>query len=226
MRIYKEFPDPGQTLRCLSLSLSLRLRDSEAKKIGGGLGHDDGELVKANDTVAIGVGLAHHLRELAVRQRVTHFGHGSGELGGGDVAVSVAVEGPENLQELLLVDEHLLAHVGHDGADELVELHGAVAVGVHVGQQDVKLVAGGLEAKGAEKGRQLQLREAAVRIHVEAHEDVLQLLQLLGLERGHHHENGRSKKKEDGSTFLWVWLVLGLFRTWGLCFSFVLTTLE
>lgn len=174
---------PGQ--REFSWHPDLRLRDGEAKKIGGGLGHDGGELAKANDAVAIGVGLAHHLGELAVRQRVTHFGHGSGELGGGDVAVAVAVEGTENLQELLLVDEHLLAHVGHDGSDELVELHGAVAVGVHVGQQDVKLVAGGLEAKGSEKRRQLQVGEAAVRIHVEAHENILQLLQLLGLERRH-----------------------------------------
>lgn len=117
---------------------------------------------------------------------MTHFGHGSGELGGGDVAVSVAIERPEDLRELLLVDEDLRVHVGQDGGDELVELDGAVSVGVHVGEEDVELVTGGLDAQRPEQGGELELGEAAVGVHIEAHEDVFQLLQLIGAERGHH----------------------------------------
>lgn len=60
----------------------------------------------------------------------------------------------------------------------------------------MELVAGGLEAEGAEEGGEFELGEAAVGVHVESHEDVLQLLQLIGSERGHHYCNGGREEEE------------------------------
>lgn len=37
---------------------------SKPKKVSGGLGHDGGELIEANDTITVGIGLTHHLGEL------------------------------------------------------------------------------------------------------------------------------------------------------------------
>jgi len=63
---------------------------------------------------------------------------------------------------------------------QLVELHGAVAVGVHGGDERVDLVpSGGAEAQGAEQRRQLQLGEAPVAVEVEAEEELPELAQLL-----------------------------------------------
>ena len=108
-----------------------------------------------------------------VGERVAHLGHGAGELGRRDVAVAVAVEGAEDLEQLLLVDEDVLVEVGHDRMQELVELDISVAVFVHVGEQRVDLVAGGFDAEGTEERRQLEVREAAVGVHVEAVEYVV-----------------------------------------------------
>lgn len=152
----------------------------EAEKIGGRFGHEGGELVEANDTVAIAVGLGHHRGELVVGEGMAHLGHGAGELRRRDIAVAVTVEGAEDLEQLLLVDENLLVEVGHDGVQELVELDVSVAVFVHVGEQSVYLIAGGFDSEGAEEGRQLEVREAAVGVHVEAFEYVAELFDLVG----------------------------------------------
>lgn len=163
---------------------SLPPKLTQTKKNGGGPGHDGGELLEADDAVTVGVCLPHHLRQLAVRQGMAHLGHRPGQLSRRDVAVAVAVKQPEHLRQLLLVDKDLLGHVGQQGTDQLVKLDRAVAIGVHVGEHGVDLVAGRLEAKGAEEGGELELREAAIGVHVEAREDVPKLLQLLGLEGG------------------------------------------
>ena len=78
----------------------------EAEEVDGGLGHDGGELREADDAVAVGVGLAHHVGELGVADGVAQARHGARELGGGDEAVAVAVQGAEGLGELRLVDSH------------------------------------------------------------------------------------------------------------------------
>ncbi|PQP92965.1 hypothetical protein Pyn_33741 [Prunus yedoensis var. nudiflora] len=44
----------------------------------------------------------------------------------------------------------------------------------------LELVVGGLDAKRLEQVSELELGEAAVRVHVESHEDVFQLLLLIG----------------------------------------------
>lgn len=75
--------------------------------------------------------------------------------------------------------------VGEDYGDELVELDGSVAVGIHSGEEGVDLVAGELEAEGSEEGGELEQREAAVGVHVEAGEDLLQLVQLIRVNRVH-----------------------------------------
>lgn len=62
---------------------------------------------------------------------------------------------------------------------ELVELDVSVAVFVHVGEQRVELVAGGFDSEGTEERRQLQVREAAVRVHVEAFEYFAELFDLV-----------------------------------------------
>lgn len=114
---------------------------------------------------------------------MSHLGHRSCELRGGNVSITVAVEGSKNLQELLLVDEDILVHVGHDGGDELVKLDVAVAVVIHVGKEAVELVPGGLDAEGTEERGELQVGEAAIGVHVEAVEYVVELLDLIiGLE--------------------------------------------
>ena len=77
--------------------------------------------MQAEDAVTVGVGLLHHVAELAVGEGVPHLSHLSGELGGGDVAAAVAVEGAEELNDLVLVEKHLLVDVGEDCADDLVE---------------------------------------------------------------------------------------------------------
>jgi hypothetical protein len=115
---------------------------------------------------------------------VAHERHGARELGGGDEAVAVAVEGAEGLGELRVVDGHGGAagpqEQRRQGGGELVELHGAVAVGVHGGDERVDLVPGrGAEAQGAEQRRQLQLGEAPVAVEVEADEELPELAQLL-----------------------------------------------
>lgn len=169
----------------------------EAKKTSGRPTQDGGELVKAYDAIPIGVGLVHHVGELAVRQGVAHLRHGPRELGGGDVAVAVPVEGPEHLEQLLLVYENLLViHVGEDGVGELVKLDVAVAVLVHVGEEGVELVPGGLDAERPEEGGELQVGQAAVGVHVEVVEDLSQLLHLVHLELGHggHGRRGRRLK--------------------------------
>jgi hypothetical protein len=76
---------------------------------------------------------------------VAHERHGARELGGGDEAVAVAVEGAEGLGELRVVDGHCGAAGPQEQrrqGGELVELHGAVAVGVHGGDERVDLVPG------------------------------------------------------------------------------------
>lgn len=161
------------------------LRKRKAEEIGGGFGHDGGEFVEANYAVAVNVGESHHLGELAVGKRLAHLGHGTGELGGGDVAIAVAIERSENLQQLFLIDEDIVVHIGENGIDQFLEFDGAVAVGIHVGEERVELVAGGLDSKGAEERPELELREAAIGVHVEAPENVLQLLQLVGLDGSH-----------------------------------------
>nr|CAB3477544.1 unnamed protein product [Digitaria exilis] len=156
----------------------------EAEEIDGGLGHDGGELLEADDAVAVGVGLAHHVGELGVADGVAHPRHGARELGGGDEAVAVAVEGAEGLGELGLVDGDGGAagpeEQRRQGGGELVELHGAVAVGVHGGDERVDLVPGGrAEPQRPEQRRQLQLGEAPVAVEVEAEEELPELAQLL-----------------------------------------------
>ncbi|KAI4314000.1 hypothetical protein L6164_026943 [Bauhinia variegata] len=87
---------------------------------------------------------------------MTHPGHGAGELGGGDVAVAIPVEGPEYLQELFLVDEHLFIHVRQNGMHELLKLNVAIAILVHVGEQGVELIAvRRFDAEGPEEGGEL-----------------------------------------------------------------------
>jgi len=118
---------------------------------------------------------------------VAHERHGARELGGGDESVAVAVEGAEGLGELRVVDGDGGAagpqEQRREGGGELVELHGAVAVGVHGGDERVDLVPGGrAEAQRAEQRRQLQLREAPVAVEVEAEEELLELAQLLAAE--------------------------------------------
>jgi hypothetical protein len=156
----------------------------EAEEVDGGLGHDGGELLEADDAVAVGVGLAHHVGELGVADGVAQPRHGPRELGGGDESVAVAVEGAEGLGELRLVDGHGGAagpqEQRREGGGELVELHGAVAVGVHGGDERVDLVpGGGAEAQGAEQRRELQHGEAPVAVEVEAEEELAELAQLL-----------------------------------------------
>ncbi|CAL9149835.1 unnamed protein product [Musa hybrid cultivar] len=163
--------------------------EGEAEEFGGGLGHDGGELFEADDTVAVGIGLLHHVGELDEGQRLAHARHGPRQLRRRYEPVAVPVEAAEDLQELLLVDHGLLGHDGRERRRELVELHGAVAVGVHACEHRVDLVAVGLEAEGAEEGSELQLGQAAVPVHVEAIEYVAQLLQLLALQPAAPHRS-------------------------------------
>lgn len=137
---------------------------------------------------------------------MAHLGHGTGELGGGDVAIAVAIERSEDLQQLLLIDENIVVHVGENGIDQFVEFDGAVAVGIHVGEERVELVAGGLDAEGAEEGAELELGEAAVGVHVEAPENVVQLLELVGLNGSHGfgsspNDSTRSAAERNGWSF-------------------------
>lgn len=117
---------------------------------------------------------------------MAHLRHGTSELRSGDVAIAIAIERSENLQQLLLIDENIVVHVGENGIDEFIEFYRAVAVGIHVGEERMELVAGGFDAEGAEKGAELELREAAVGVHVETPENVVQLLELrVGLNGSH-----------------------------------------
>ena len=49
----------------------------------------------------------------------------------------------------------------------------------------MELIARGLDAEGTEEGAKLELGEATIGVHVEAHENVVQLLELIGLQRSH-----------------------------------------
>lgn len=152
--------------------------------------------MEADDAVAVGISFPHHVAQFSIGKRVAHLGHLSGELGGGDVAVAVAVEGAENLHELILVDEDLFVDVGQNGVNQFVEFDGAVAVGVDVGEKDVDLVTVRFEAEGAEEGGEFEVSEAAVVVHVEAAEDVLQLLELIRLDLSHHDGGERERERE------------------------------
>ena len=164
----------------------LDLRKCKPEKIRGGFSHDGGEFIEANNAVAVGIGLAHHIGEFPVGERMAHFGHGTSELGGGDVAITIAIERSENLHQLLLVDENIIVHIGENGIDEFIEFDGAVAVGIHVGEERMELVAGGFDAEGAEEGAEFELGETAIGIHVETPENVVQLLELVvGLNGSH-----------------------------------------
>ncbi|KAA0034510.1 hypothetical protein E5676_scaffold475G00530 [Cucumis melo var. makuwa] len=162
------------------------LRKCKPKKIRGGFSHDGGEFIEANNAVAVGIGLPHHLGEFAVGERMPHFRHGTSELGGGDVSITITIERSENLHQLLLIDENIVVHIGENGIDEFIEFDGAVAVGIHVGEERMELVAGGFDAERAEEGAEFELGETAVGIHVETPENVVELLELVvGLNGSH-----------------------------------------
>jgi hypothetical protein len=173
---------PNGKCRWRNLTGGRESQGGEAEEVDGGLGHDGSELGEADDAVAVGVGLAHHVGELGVADGVAHPRHGGRELSCGDEPVPVAVEGAERLCELRLVDGDGGAarpeEQRRQGRRQLVELDGAVSVGVHGGDERVDLVAGGgAEAQRPEQRRDLQLREAAV--EVEAVEELAELAQLL-----------------------------------------------
>jgi hypothetical protein len=175
---------PNGKCRWRNLTGGRESQGGEAEEVDGGLGHDGSELGEADDAVAVGVGLAHHVGELGVADGVAHPRHGGRELSCGDEPVPVAVEGAERLCELRLVDGDGGAarpeEQRRQGRRQLVELDGAVSVGVHGGDERVDLVAGGgAEAQRPEKRRDLQLREAAVAVEVEAVEELAELAQLL-----------------------------------------------
>ena len=127
-----------------------------------------GKLLEANPAVAVGVGFLDHPSELLRRQGVAEFGHGVGQLGGGDEPIAVPVEHPEQLPELVLGVGRLgCKELGRDEGGELRELDEAVVIGVGLVDQDLQLVRARLQAERPQQRAQLQLRQAAVIVPVE-----------------------------------------------------------
>lgn len=138
------------------------------------------ELLKADAAIAVGVSLPDHAGELVGGESVAEAGHGVGQLGGGDEAVAVSVEHPEELPQLLLRvrglgREELGGHQGH----ELRELDEAVVVGVGLVDEGLQLVGARLQPQRPQKGAQLQLRQASVVVPIERTEYLPQLRYLL-----------------------------------------------
>jgi hypothetical protein len=118
------------------------------------LGHHDlDELVEVDAPVAVHVGLADHLVDLGVGQPLAEVGHHVPELGGRDEAVLVLVEHAERLPELLL--RVAVLHPARHQVQELREVDGAVAVGVHLGDHVLQLRLRGVLAQGPHHGPQL-----------------------------------------------------------------------
>ncbi|KAL8260777.1 hypothetical protein R6Q59_024826 [Mikania micrantha] len=104
-----------------------------------------------------------------------------------------------------MVDEDLLVEIGQNEIQQFLELDGAVAVGIHGGQQGMDLVTLWLEPNGPEEGGEFQMGEAAVRIHVESSKYVFQLFHLIGMKLTHNH-GIRSR----GETFNFEMKITGL----------------
>lgn len=146
-------------------------------------------------SVSIDVGLPDHLIDLLVGQLLSQIGHDVSEFCRRDEPVSVLVEDPEGLPNLLL-GIRVLHLPGHHG-QELGEVDGAVAVGVHLVDHVLQLGLGGVLPQGAHDGAQLLGGDGAVAVLVEQGKGFFEFgdllfCQLIGLKKEEETINIRS----------------------------------
>ena len=106
--------------------------------------HQGFKFGKVNFPIAVNIGLSDHVLDLLLGDGLAEVVHGEPELLAGDEAVAVAVEHLEGVSHVLLDIPAAL----HHHLNELIEVDGAVGVGVDVPDHAGEVVLGGLEAVG------------------------------------------------------------------------------
>merc|ERR1711998_144586 len=115
--------------------------------------HDAVELVEVDLAIAIAVSLVDHVLELLVVDVPAKLLSNASEVAEGDLVGGVVVEQLEHLLDVLA--GVLLAHLASHHSKELVELDGAVAVVVNVGDHLLELLVLDLEAESAHSSLEL-----------------------------------------------------------------------
>uniref|UniRef100_A0A8R7QCM5 Uncharacterized protein n=1 Tax=Triticum urartu TaxID=4572 RepID=A0A8R7QCM5_TRIUA len=176
--------------------------------VGVGEHHHPDELVEVDEAVAVEVGLLDHPVHLLVGELLAEADHDVAQLGLGDVAVVVLVEHPEGLPELLLGVGGVRVGVGLAGHErqELGELDGAVAVGVHVAHHVPQLLGRRGLAQGADDRGQLLRRDAAVAVLVEEGEGLPELAHLLRADRCCGTGAGHPATSSSMLARRWLWI--------------------
>mmetsp|Transcript_26522 Transcript_26522/g.70382 ORF Transcript_26522/g.70382 Transcript_26522/m.70382 type:complete len:204 (-) Transcript_26522:20-631(-) len=160
------------------------------------LGHHHlDELLIIDLAVAVNVRLTDHLIHLFVRQLLAQVRHHVAQLCCADEAVAVAVEDLEGLDELLL-GVRVLHLPGHE-AEELREVDGSVAIGIHFVDHVLELRLGGVLPQGAHHRAQLLRGDGAIAVLVKKREGLLELGDLLLGELVRH--DARKEKQKRGT---------------------------
>merc|ERR1719183_2668062 len=139
--------------------------------------HDAVELVAVDLAIAITVSLVDHVLELLIIDVLAQLLSNASEVAEGDLVGGVVVEQLEHLLDVLA--GVLLAHLARHHLEELVELDGAVAIVVNVGDHLLELLVLDLEAESAHSSLELADIDGTRCIVVEEAECLADLLHLL-----------------------------------------------
>jgi hypothetical protein len=138
--------------------------------------HHLDELLVVDLAIAIDISLADHLVHLLVGELLSEVGHDVSQLSSRDESIAVLVEHFESLQDLLLRVSVL--HLSRHHCQELGEINGSVAIGIHLVDHVSELCLGGVLTKRSHHSAKLFGRDGSISVFVEQGESFLELSDL------------------------------------------------